>query len=254
MTSFRSLRPPSTYLPTGYNASLIWSHLMSDRVTRKRSHPEEEEQSDSQPATKRGPPQNGSAGTEHHCSGPTSNTQADGQAIGGASVKQDEEFWFDDGTVILVARDIEFRVYRGVLAGLSSVFKDLFAEHHAFREVCMNIQGVPTFPCPVVHVSDSPEDLRHLLRACFPKRLGRFVDKVTFYNARSVLTCRLTGSMTNDNHPSTRYPLLSVSGTSTSSQSYTRNPSNISNTITLAPLTAGLSSQTTDPQTGRHLK
>ena len=186
MTSFRSLRPPSTYLPTGYNASLIWSHLMSDRVTRKRSHPEEEEQSDSQPATKRGPPQNGSAGTEHHCSGPTSNTQADGQAIGGASVKQDEEFWFDDGTVILVARDtVEFRVYRGVLAGLSSVFKDLFAEHHALREVCMNIQGVPTFPCPVVQVSDSPEDLRHLLRACFPKRLGRFVNGVPLHNAHS---------------------------------------------------------------------
>ena len=100
-------------------------------------------------------------------------------------MKQDEEFWFDDGTVILVARDIEFRVYRGVLAGLSSVFKDLFAEHHAFREVCMNIQGVPTFPCPVVQVSDSPEDLRHLLRACFPKRLGRFVNGVPLHNAHS---------------------------------------------------------------------
>ena len=186
MTSFRSLRPPSTYLPTGYSASSICSHFMSDCVTRKRSHPEEEEQSDSHPATKRGPHQNGSAGTEHHCSGPTSNTQADGQAIGGASVKQDEEFWFDDGTVILVARDtVEFRVYRGVLAGLSSVFKDLFAEHHALREVCMNIQGVPTFPCPVVQVSDSPEDLRHLLRACFPKRLGRFVNGVPLHNAHS---------------------------------------------------------------------
>ncbi|KAM5537288.1 hypothetical protein V8D89_009018 [Ganoderma adspersum] len=149
---------------------------MSDRVTRKRSHPEQEE--DSHPA-KRGPRQDGSAGTEHHGSGPagTGNTQADGQTIGGGAVEQDEEFWFDDGTVVLVARDTEFRVYRGVLAGLSSVFKDLFAEHHALREVCMNIQGVPTFPCPVVHVSDSPEDLRHLLRACFPKRLGRLYDE-----------------------------------------------------------------------------
>ena len=40
---------------------------------------------------------------------------------------RDAEFWFGDGTVILVAKDIEFRIYRGLLADYSPVFKAIFA-------------------------------------------------------------------------------------------------------------------------------
>lgn len=151
---------------------------MSARVTRKRSRPEDEEQD--LPPTKREPVQDDSEGI----SGPvgSGNTQcgADGHAGDGWISKEDGEFWFDDGTVILVARNIEFRVYKGVLVGLSSVFKALFARQHPLRNVHMD--GVPSFPCPVVQVSDSPEDLRHLLRACFSKQLRRFVKTRIYCN------------------------------------------------------------------------
>ena len=42
-------------------------------------------------------------------------------------MKHDDEFWFDDGNLILVARDTGFKIYRGLLAAQSSVFADMFA-------------------------------------------------------------------------------------------------------------------------------
>lgn len=47
-------------------------------------------------------------------------------AIANASPRQrDTEFWYDDGNIILVARDVEFRVFKGILAEYSPVFKDM---------------------------------------------------------------------------------------------------------------------------------
>ncbi len=90
----------------------------------------------------------------------------------GSGLKRDEEFWLEDGTVILVARDVEFRVYSGILASHSPVFKDKFAEDHPTRNVSMN--GKFDIPCPVVQLSDSPEDLRHLLRVYVPRSDDRY--------------------------------------------------------------------------------
>ncbi|KAM5537297.1 hypothetical protein V8D89_009027, partial [Ganoderma adspersum] len=94
----------------------------------------------------------------------------------GQFVKQDKEFWFEDGTVILASHDPEFCVYQGVLAALSPVFKALFTERdYEVRDIPLG--GNQTIQCPVVHVADSPEDVRHLLRACFSKRLGSLYDE-----------------------------------------------------------------------------
>ena len=142
---------------------------MSARVTRKRSRAEENE-GDLSPA-KREPGQG--------VAGASNSGQVDEQARGG-QVFRDEEFWFEDGTVFLVSCDVEFRVYKGVLAGLSPVFKALFADRsHATWNDSRNvhIDEEQTITCPVVRVSDSPADLRHLLRACFSKRLGRWVKE-----------------------------------------------------------------------------
>ncbi|KAI0703103.1 hypothetical protein C8Q76DRAFT_861376 [Earliella scabrosa] len=81
-------------------------------------------------------------------------------------LKRDDEFWLDDGTVILVARDVEFRVYSGLLVSLSTVFQDLLAQPHELR--ALSIHGSLDIQCPVVRLSDSPEDLRHILRAYMP--------------------------------------------------------------------------------------
>lgn len=39
---------------------------------------------------------------------------------------RDAEFWFEDGTIVLVARHVEFRVYKSILADHSPVFSDMF--------------------------------------------------------------------------------------------------------------------------------
>ncbi|RDX49028.1 hypothetical protein OH76DRAFT_1351489, partial [Lentinus brumalis] len=81
------------------------------------------------------------------------------------------EFWYEDGTIILVARTVQFRVYKGVLADLSSVFADMFS-------LPQPTSSLPAGPadCPFVHLEDSPEDLRHILRALFPKKTTVFLQ------------------------------------------------------------------------------
>ncbi len=75
----------------------------------------------------------------------------------------DAEFWFDDGNIVLIARDgMVFRVYRGLLAAQSTVFADMFTSSRSTADEVY--EG-----CPIVRVSDSPEELRHFLRVLFPK-------------------------------------------------------------------------------------
>ncbi|KAL1938142.1 hypothetical protein VTO73DRAFT_11971 [Trametes versicolor] len=77
--------------------------------------------------------------------------------------QRDEEFWYEDGTIILIAGNVEFRIYKGILAEHSPVFKDMFS-------LPQPPQAAPDdLPCHVVHVSDSPEDLRHVLRIYMAK-------------------------------------------------------------------------------------
>ncbi|OJT09463.1 hypothetical protein TRAPUB_14066 [Trametes pubescens] len=83
----------------------------------------------------------------------------------GSARTRDEEFWYDDGTIILVAGNVEFRVYKGILAENSSVFRDMFS----LPQPPISSSDVPSSEngCPIVHLSDSPEDLRHILRVPF---------------------------------------------------------------------------------------
>ena len=74
---------------------------------------------------------------------------------------RDAEFWFEDGSVVLVAGGIAFKVYRGVLSDRSPVFKDMFSLPQP--------PSSSPFDTPVVHLTDSPQDLRHILRACMPR-------------------------------------------------------------------------------------
>ena len=90
---------------------------------------------------------------------------------GPRSLKKDEEFWYDDGTIILIAGNIEFRVYRGPLAKHSPVFRDMLAlPQPPISDSTPSSFEEPVLapPCPAVHVTDSPTDLRHFLRAFVP--------------------------------------------------------------------------------------
>ncbi|KZT07954.1 uncharacterized protein LAESUDRAFT_698022 [Laetiporus sulphureus 93-53] len=81
-------------------------------------------------------------------------------SVDSPDVLRDKEFWFIDGSIVLVASGVAFRVYKGLLAHHSDVFRDMFTV--PLPEDEESIDG-----CPVVHLCDSSEDLRHLLRVIF---------------------------------------------------------------------------------------
>ncbi|EJF60276.1 hypothetical protein BD309DRAFT_995082 [Dichomitus squalens] len=71
---------------------------------------------------------------------------------------RDEEFWFEDGNIVLVAGAVEFRILKGILAEHSPVFKDMFSLPQPPETTTQGTQ------CPVVHLTDSSYDLRHVFR------------------------------------------------------------------------------------------
>ena len=135
---------------------------MSARTTRKRSRAYEDEQE--LPRAKREPDLGGPTGDP---------SQVNQQAGDGRVLQRDKEFWFEDSMVILVACDTKFHFYKGLLAFIFLVFKQLFVECRVVHNVHMDQEQ--TYSCPVVHVSDLPEDLRHVLHTCSSNWLGRYV-------------------------------------------------------------------------------
>lgn len=72
--------------------------------------------------------------------------------------------WFEDGNIILQAEWTQFKVYRGILAKNSEIFKDMFA-------MPLPAAGEELEDgCPVVHLSDRAEDWHHVLGALFDRR------------------------------------------------------------------------------------
>ena len=76
-------------------------------------------------------------------------------------LERDKEFWYKDGTIILMAGDFEFRVYRGPLERHSPVFRDMLSMPQPPESGNKDKEN----GCPVIPLSDSPQELRHLLRA-----------------------------------------------------------------------------------------
>ncbi|KAJ7465250.1 hypothetical protein FB451DRAFT_432988 [Mycena latifolia] len=76
-----------------------------------------------------------------------------------------EEYWFDDGNVILQVESTQFRLTKSILSLHSTVFRDMFMVPLPADE--------PTIEnCPVVILTgDTPEDWTHLLGAMYPTRL-----------------------------------------------------------------------------------
>lgn len=70
----------------------------------------------------------------------------------------DQEAWFWDGNIDIVAGNIRFRVHRSVLSAHSELFHDMLSipqpENGGAQEQDR---------CPIVEVTDSADDMRHLL-------------------------------------------------------------------------------------------
>ncbi|KAF5347591.1 hypothetical protein D9756_010707 [Leucocoprinus leucothites] len=72
-----------------------------------------------------------------------------------------DDVWFEDGNLILQTDNALFRVYSGLLAARSSVFKDMLAFPPP-------LEGNFTHDnCPVVRIYDSTQDVRFFLNAIF---------------------------------------------------------------------------------------
>ena len=95
----------------------------------------------------------------------------DGERL--SQCKRDDEFWFEDGTVILVAQDVQFRVYKGILAYHSPIFSDMFS-----------LPPPPHASYPVVELFDSASDWRHVLDLLTMSK-GILRGYVTVFCARS---------------------------------------------------------------------
>lgn len=63
------------------------------------------------------------------------------------------ELWFEDGTIVLEAEATQFRVYRGILAANSAIFRDMFG-------LCQPAEEDTVDGCPIVRLHDSAKDLR----------------------------------------------------------------------------------------------
>ncbi|RDX48942.1 hypothetical protein OH76DRAFT_614497 [Lentinus brumalis] len=121
---------------------------MSARVTRKRARMDAEQAEE-----------DGASASTSSASG-----HGDSQARPG-NFEQDPELWFQDGTIILVAGEIAFKVYKGPLVNQSPVFSDMLSLPQPSVDVHQD--------CPVVQLLDSPQDLRHFLRTLIPSKHPR---------------------------------------------------------------------------------
>ncbi|TFK85581.1 hypothetical protein K466DRAFT_601028 [Polyporus arcularius HHB13444] len=93
--------------------------------------------------------------------------------------KRDDEFWYEDGNIILVAGDTGFCVFKGILSDHSPVFRDMFS----LPQPPNLASSSAAERCPVVSLTDSPNELRHLLRACIPKNVeDRFLPPEPTYD------------------------------------------------------------------------
>ena len=65
---------------------------------------------------------------------------------------QHSQLWFDDGNILIISRNVWFKLHRGILSKFSSVFRDMF-------ELADPRAGHNTQDCPTVEVTDSPAHL-----------------------------------------------------------------------------------------------
>ena len=79
---------------------------------------------------------------------------------------RDEEFWYDDGSIVLVASSIAFKVYKGPLVDHSPIFRDMLSLPQPAAPPLPSSNVSP----PIIRLPDSAVDLRHLLRVLMPSK------------------------------------------------------------------------------------
>ncbi|OCH85370.1 hypothetical protein OBBRIDRAFT_859454 [Obba rivulosa] len=92
-----------------------------------------------------------------------SDAQDGSSATGATELVRDEEFWYDDGSVVLQTGDHGFRVHKAVLSKAAPFFEGLFSVPQPSGQD--KVDG-----CDVVQMQDSCYDIRQLLRLIYQGR------------------------------------------------------------------------------------
>lgn len=100
--------------------------------------------------------------------------------LGDGFPRPHDEIWYEDGNVLLIADAVSFRVHRSILARHSEFFNDMFK----LPQPPQNDTGSDDAQCPVVHTSESAEDLGHFLGAIYDS-----VKSVLCYHVKSLFIC-----------------------------------------------------------------
>lgn len=123
--------------------------------------------------------------------------------------EQHEDSWLPDGNIALVVNQTTaFRIYRGLIACQPTVFEDMFTASTSNSDELFDA-------CPAVHLSDSPQNLAHLLRILLPKSQRLYVYPPSRCSGDRYLTPAVPGITAQALAPSTRSPPSSASYTST---------------------------------------
>lgn len=77
-----------------------------------------------------------------------------------AGYVRSDTFWLRDGNIILVAEKVAFRVHQSVLERKSVIFEDMFRLPQPDNAETWELH-------PLVHLSDSAEDIEYLLSAFY---------------------------------------------------------------------------------------
>ena len=99
-------------------------------------------------------------------------------AVSLVRLTRDREFWLNDRNIVLIARDVGFRIYRGRLAAQSTIFTDMFSSPNSSADEYYD-------DCPVVRLSNSVEDLRYFLRVLVPCSHRMYVSSCINYGRGS---------------------------------------------------------------------
>jgi BTB/POZ domain len=84
-------------------------------------------------------------------------------ALTGSSqtISRHSEFWFTDGSVVVIVGNTAFRIHKSILIKHSDVFSDLFTVPQPENDT-ENIDG-----CPVVHLPDALSDFIDVMKALY---------------------------------------------------------------------------------------
>ena len=78
---------------------------------------------------------------------------------------RDKELFYPNGDLVLIAQGVDVRVFYGPIVDQSNVFRDMIGiPQPTNSDQPASAIAIPSTRCITLHLTDSAEDLRHLLR------------------------------------------------------------------------------------------